>query len=193
MKPGGGQKKGKKYEKDLAKKLSLWWTDGERDDIFYLSSGSGSRFTTRQKLNKSTANSAGDLNALDPIGQPLVDLFVLEAKKGYNKELDILKIIDSKKKTHALIDWLSKSKKEARESGRYHALVLFRRDNHQDSIAMEYMFFARLEPFCGGFQETYLEINLSNLDSYAIMKLDHFLEWCDREDIEGMLKHLNSL
>src|SRR3954464_11883516 len=78
--------KGASFERDLCKRLSLWWTDGERDDVFWRTSQSGGRATSRTKKGKKTKNSYGDICAVDPIGQPLLDLITFEVKRGYNKD-----------------------------------------------------------------------------------------------------------
>ena len=78
--------KGSEFEKEIARTLGLWLTqdlDEPRDDIFYTTSGSGSRHTMRMKKKVSTYNSAGDLSFLDPIGQPFCDYFFTEIKRGY--------------------------------------------------------------------------------------------------------------
>lgn len=89
--------KGSAFEREICKKLSLWWTDGARDDVFWRTSGSGARAKTRGKSGKSTFGQYGDIQATDPIGQPLIDLCSIEVKRGYNKAI-INDFIDSKKK-----------------------------------------------------------------------------------------------
>ena len=94
---GRGMAKGSSFERDICKQLSLWWTDGERNDIFWRTSGSGARAKVRSKTGKSTFGQHGDVQATDPIGQPLIDLCSIELKRGYNKAI-INDFIDSKKK-----------------------------------------------------------------------------------------------
>ena len=67
--------KGSAFEREISKSLSLWYTEGERDDIFWRSSQSGGRATTRAKKGKKTAASYGDITALDNRGEPFTDLF----------------------------------------------------------------------------------------------------------------------
>lgn len=77
-----GARKGSAFEREICKKLSLWWTNGKRDDVFWRSSQSGGRATTRAKQGKTTAGSYGDICALDPIGAPLLEAFTIELKRG---------------------------------------------------------------------------------------------------------------
>lgn len=75
---------GGQFERKLSAKLSLWWTDGADDSIFWRSHGSGARATKRSKKSKSTFGQYGDICAVKPIGEPLIDFFCMELKKGYS-------------------------------------------------------------------------------------------------------------
>ena len=75
--------KGSAFEREICKKLSMWWTDGKRDDVFWRSSNSGGRATMRAKSGKRTHGHCGDIAAVDPIGAPLTSLVTLELKRGY--------------------------------------------------------------------------------------------------------------
>ena len=77
--------KGSNFEREICKLLSLWWTDGKRDDVFWRTSGSGARATTRSKTKQRTFGQYGDVQATDPIGQPLIDVCTIEIKRGYSK------------------------------------------------------------------------------------------------------------
>ena len=77
--------KGSSFEREVCKKLSLWWTTGQDDDVFWRTSGSGARAKTRSKKNKTTFGQCGDIQATNPIGQPLIDLCSIELKRGYSK------------------------------------------------------------------------------------------------------------
>lgn len=114
--------KGGAFENEIAKKLSLWFTDGKRDDIFGRSDGSGSRFTSRWKKGKKTANQHGDITFADSIGEPLINIWSIEVKTGYSGKKkvtdadgDIVKIpIYGKRKTknkneeRTIIGWKDK-------------------------------------------------------------------------------------
>lgn len=86
MKSGGGSKKGSQFERDVCKRLSIWWSKGlglpESDAIFWRSSQSGGRATQRAKSGKATFGSYGDIAAVDPIGAPLLRQFTIELKCG---------------------------------------------------------------------------------------------------------------
>ncbi|MEK0338471.1 MAG: hypothetical protein QQN41_13665, partial [Nitrosopumilus sp.] len=80
----GASHKGSQFERDICSKLSLWWTKGKSDDVFWRTPGSGARAKVRYKKGKSSIG-VGDVQATDPIGQPLIDLCTIEIKKGYFK------------------------------------------------------------------------------------------------------------
>ncbi len=80
-----GKGKGSSFEREVCTILSRWWSKGKRDDIFWRTSGSGARAKTRSKTKQLTFGQYGDVQATDPIGQPLIDLCTIELKRGYSK------------------------------------------------------------------------------------------------------------
>jgi len=144
------QKKGRAFEKEISKNLSLWWSNNKRDDIFFCTSGSGSRFTSRKKVGKDTANSCGDIGITDPIGQPLLDFFSIEVKRGYSDKLDILSLVDSKNKNNEVIDWVVKAKKEIKEAGRPYYMIVIKRNRKQKVVVIDidfyYNFLSKIKP-----------------------------------------------
>lgn len=76
--------KGSPFEREIARKLSLWWSDGQADDWFWRTAGSGGRATNRAKSGKSTANGGGDICAQTKEAQNLLDKVTFELKRGYN-------------------------------------------------------------------------------------------------------------
>ena len=139
------QKKGRIFEKEIAKELSIWWSIGKRDDIFFCSSGSGSRFTSRKKRGKDTANSCGDLSYTDSDGKPFMDRFSVELKNGYSNDLDLLSIIDSNNKNSVLVDWATKAQKEIEEAGREQFLIIFKRDRKNKVVCIDSRFLEQLD------------------------------------------------
>lgn len=77
--------KGGSFEREICKLLSSWWTNGERDDVFWRSASSGGRATVRHAKGKSTYGQYGDIQAVDPIGNALTKHITIECKRGYTK------------------------------------------------------------------------------------------------------------
>lgn len=76
--------KGADYERATCRLLSLWWTEGQRDDVFWRSSMSGGRATVRGKQGKQTAGHCGDIAATDPTASPFTKAVTVELKRGYS-------------------------------------------------------------------------------------------------------------
>lgn len=74
--------------------LSLWWSEGARDDLCWRSSNSGGRATSRNKQGKSTAASYGDICPIDDSMIPFWKVFTTELKSGYTDDLNLFDILD---------------------------------------------------------------------------------------------------
>jgi hypothetical protein len=96
---GSKSKKGSSFEREMCVRLSKWWSKGEREDIFWRSSGSGARAKVRGRQGKLTEGQHGDISAIHPSGGLFVKLFTVELKRGYSK--------------HTIFDCMDKEKKAA--------------------------------------------------------------------------------
>lgn len=176
----GGSKKGTPFERQIAKELSLWWSDGERDDIFWRTDGSGARATKRRSINIMTANSCGDLGFLDVIGKPFLDVFVVEIKRGYTADLSVLNILDAKgKNTDVLLHWWRKLTAEARACGKPFGMIIFRRDHRSTCVCISYDCLNYLESTIGSWpidDGLVLEITTSK-ESIVIVDYEVFFNW----------------
>jgi hypothetical protein len=94
MRPGGGKIKGSNFEREISKMLSMWVTEGNRDDVLWKSQNSGGRHTVRKKKNLETANQEGDITYTDELGKPFAELFCTECKNY--KDLNIWSMIEDK-------------------------------------------------------------------------------------------------
>lgn len=121
--------KGGEFERAKCKELSLWWSEGERDDVFWRTSGSGARATVRAKRGKTTFGQSGDIAATHPDGLPFLGVFNMELKRGYNKDSP-LTLID--RKPHQGLSpwelWLWRCIEEAGRSGTLGWMIIQRRD-----------------------------------------------------------------
>lgn len=77
--------KGSSFERDICKQLDSWWTGNDLDAVFWRSTQSGGRATTRAAKGQNTHGSHGDIAAIHPSGEPLIDAFTIELKRGYTK------------------------------------------------------------------------------------------------------------
>ena len=126
--------KGSSFEREICKELSLWYTGGERDDIFWRTSISGGRATQRAKSGKKTAGSCGDVAAIDPIGEPFVGSFSIELKRGYTSSVDILDLLDSKKKLPTMAAFFLQAEEDRIKADKKYTMVIFKRDMKRKCI-----------------------------------------------------------
>lgn len=118
--------KGSAFEREICKRLSMWWSDQERDDIFWRTQASGGRATIRFRRGKGTHGQFGDIQAVDPIGKPLTDLVSLELKRGYSGT-SFADVIDTNPRNLGNQTWMKffqQARLEGKNSGtKYWALV----------------------------------------------------------------------
>ena len=76
----GSKTKGAAFERDMCRVLSLWMTDGKRQDVFWRSAMSGGRARVRFDKGEQIDVGGGDITAVDPAGHPLTSLYVIECK-----------------------------------------------------------------------------------------------------------------
>ena len=173
--------KGGNFEREIAKLLSLWWSDGERDDIFYRSHASGGRFTMRRKSGKDTANQGGDITCSDSIGEPLIKEWSIEIKTGYGtksdsgiKRWDVLDFLDSQQKSPVLEKMWEQSKRDAELSKR-EPILIFRRNGRSPCIMYRYRYHLKLIDFFAD----YLDYHVVAKTSFncIMMPLQKFFEW----------------
>jgi hypothetical protein len=75
-----GKRKGSQYERDLCRKLSLWISGGKNPNLLWRSAMSGGRSTLARKKGGINKEQAGDISAIDPMGNRLTDSIYIEAK-----------------------------------------------------------------------------------------------------------------
>lgn len=137
--------KGSPFEREICRKLSTWWSEGTRDDIFWRSAASGGRATVRSKLGKSTFGQYGDITAVDPIGQPLTRAICIECKRGYSR-FSFADAVD-REFHHAPTAWeafVAQADSSARASGALAWALIQRRDKRAALVFVPRDFYLRL-------------------------------------------------
>lgn len=175
-----GSKKGFPFERWFAKQLSEWW-GGEGADIFWRTAQSGGRATSRKKVGKQTRSHYGDICAIDPAGQPFMDLFTIDLKRGYNK-ITIQDLIEGKKPSggKSWQDWIEDAKEDAKRAGTPHWMIVQKRDQRDPVVLTTTSVIARYFKEFG--RETYDCILLHK--GMAMLSLDCFFHQCDKEFIK---------
>ena len=147
------QGKGSAFERSICIALSEWWTEGKQSAVFWRTSTSGARATTRRKAGKETAMQHGDVTATDPIGFPLIKLMTIELKRGYQKD-SIQDLIDrsdddSAQQTHE--GWIDKAMTSQKASGAKSWIIIFKRDRRSTIILLPKKLFQKLMLYKSGY------------------------------------------
>lgn len=79
MKAGGGKAKGSAFEREVCRRLSLWVSNGHKEDLFWRSAMSGGRATVQRRKGVDVRQ-AGDITAVAPEGHVLTDKYYIECK-----------------------------------------------------------------------------------------------------------------
>jgi len=171
--------KGGNWERKFSKELSLWWSNGERDDIYWHTHGSGSRATNRAKKGKTSIN-YGDILAEDSTGQPLLDIFVIELKKGYNKS-NILDEVDTASDSHPFRKNLDQVIRDSIAANK-EPLLIFHRDRKKPCVCFYKTRFLKMTDFFGGLPPKSPMIILDDgFFDFVIFKLEDFFNWAKPE------------
>lgn len=188
----GSKSKGGSFENEVAKILSLWYSQGSRDDLFMRSQSSGARFTQRKKKGKDTAYQGGDITFSDPLGEPLIKRWNIEAKTGYSgrkkinigneneikiemRRWDVLDFIDSKQKEPVLLKMWNQCTRDADLTDR-EPILIFRRNNRSPCIAMDIDYEAKLIGWYGCLNDVRLSLDYE-LYHIRIMPIKDFFAW----------------
>lgn len=115
-----GKNKGSSFERDISKKLSLWISEGKRDDLLWRSQSSGGRWTQRNKKGLKTENQVGDIASTNEESKWFVDKFIVECKSY--KDINLWSIITKSKGT--IIDWLDTILEQCEKEGKIPFLIV---------------------------------------------------------------------
>lgn len=139
--------KGGSYERDVCRRLSRWWTGSdEDDDVFWRSSQSGGRATTRAKSGKTTRGHCGDITAVDGRGRKFTKLITVELKRGYNR-VDPIHLIDRTPKMaqQGFEAFLEQAMSAASRANTPYWMIIHKRDMRADMVYIPKMLFDDLE------------------------------------------------
>jgi len=197
MKKGGQKRKGGAFEREIAKMLSMWWSNGKQDDIFWLTSGSGARATNRRRTaGLATYGQSGDITATHPSGMVLTDNVHIELKRGYNKDTPY-DIVDKPNATAQEYEkWFDQIFEDMSTDGTKWFWLITRRDKRKPIIHIPSGFLHILIPHTGN-REFMDSSAISIVDKWEYTdegsvyilstQLDSFLNWVDPELLKSVL------
>lgn len=176
--------KGAGFERETCTDLSLWWSDGKRDDIFWRHD-SGSRAKGRSRKGKTTFGAYGDIKAADPIGLPLTNTCTIELKRGY-KQWSFLDCLDhpakqwnQKERTKQPFEKFVEQVMEDAETANTYPVIIAKRDKRQKIIVLPEELFWLIEEDCGKYKGFTIKINTNEYipRNFVALSFDSFLEW----------------
>ena len=127
MKPGDGKKKGGIFEREIAKTLSLWISEGKNPNIFWRSASSGAKATQNRKFGNTDDAQCGDICLVDPAGIFLIKRFFIELK--HYKNLHMESMIYGNAISGSILEFWDKAKSESYSYGKTPLLIA--KQNHQ--------------------------------------------------------------
>lgn len=189
--------KGNNFERDIARKLSLW-INKEDKNIFWRTDSSGGRFTALNKRNsaESLPLQGGDIVHRKEEGFPLIKNFHIELKTGYQRirrekngegkrtsYWDLLDILDGKSSVPIFIKFWEQTIRGAAITKRF-PILIFRRLNRETVICFPFDFFKE-------FVELFGEVLFIKYNQFQII-LVNFLEFLKKISPGEFIKHASS-
>ncbi|KKM17259.1 hypothetical protein LCGC14_1677600 [marine sediment metagenome] len=197
--------KGESFERDMCRFLSLWWTEGKHDDVFWRSRVRATRRSPDAK------HQLGDIKSDSPEGEGLMKVFSIELKTGYsvgkkgktvkNVPWDLLDLIDHRKGSEALekkqiIKFWRQTVTDAEISERI-PLLIFSRDYHQPVVCIHNSLMCKFVDYQGAydkcsltfdpdyFPEKHLQDRINDKDDWLVFfRAETFFAWLNPETVK---------
>jgi hypothetical protein len=169
--------KGSAFEREICRELSLWWTKGARDDIFWRASQSGGRATERAKHGKFTANSFGDVAYLDSVGKSFLDKVCIEIKRGYSANSDTTGLIDLPSGQPLLLKFLEQAEHSRAIAGTPYWMLIQKRDRRVSIVHIPFNMFDAISNFLKeSHEQTILRFKCAQITKFPFLfkNLEHF-------------------
>lgn len=130
--------KGSAFEREFCKKLSLWWSYGDDDSLFWRTSNSGGRASVRGRNKKKTRGHYGDICSTDSDSAPFTQVFTVELKRGYSRST-FADLLDKPKQAAKQMyeQWIEQAATARNMAGTPHWLLVVRRDRREPLLIME--------------------------------------------------------
>jgi hypothetical protein len=181
--------KGDSFERLVPRQLSLWFTHGKRDDLYWRKKNRNRRDGNKYQL--------GDIICETSEGRELTQLFNIELKTGYSKSRsgttkvknvpwDLLDLIDytirknQKVKNFVILDFWEQTTRDAKLTSRI-PLLIFKRDYHVPVVVISKEHKSLLSEYLGDIDvESFLSLNYKD-DVLLFYRRDEFFEWLTPE------------
>lgn len=186
--------KGESFERDMCRFLSLWWTEGKHNDVFWRSRVRATRRSPDAK------HQLGDIKADSPEGEGLMKVFNIELKTGYsvgkkgktvkNVPWDLLDLIDYRKGSEDLekkqiIKFWRQTVTDAEISERI-PLLIFSRDYHQPVVCISNRLMNTLENHQGRYNNRLFCYEENDCEKLVFVRAETFFAWLNPETVKMM-------
>lgn len=130
-------RKGSAFERWFCRELSLWWSEGKDDDLFWRTAGSGARANVRSRKGKRTVGQHGDIASTDTSSAILTKVLTIELKRGYNKAT-VADLLDQPLggAIQKYEYWFSQASTASEQSGTFAWLLVVKRDHREPIVFM---------------------------------------------------------
>jgi len=170
--------KGNSFERVVSKRLSLWWSDYEHDDLFWRTQGSGSRWTVRNKAGIDTIGQSSDIASTNSASELFTDNFSIECKSY--KDIQLWSLIERKGQ---IVDWWNTLMTECCQQDKYPLLVC--KQNYKEVLLFGNFYLRNILNKCSVSMRGCFNINTSILYMY---NFEEFLD-CDIHKFRYYLEH----
>lgn len=183
----GGMRKGGPFEREVCRLLSNWWTDGDADDCFWRSSGSGARATSRGKKGKATTGHRGDITCASADAQPLTDLILFELKRGYSRHT-IADLLDAppKAKEQTYEGWFRKAELSAFAAQVPYWMVIVRRDRRETLCFFPDLLMAEFDKYGEGWSPLATFEVIDGIEPFVCVRFADFLARVSPENVRAI-------
>jgi len=173
-KPGRGKGKGSAFEREIAKDISLWLTEGERNDCIWRTAGSGAKSTVT-----GSDTMIGDLMAIRKEARKFFDEINVELKHYAS-----LNFLELNNKGFKLLDWWCQITKDS-ERSRTIPLLIFRINHRGTWVAYRYPMLKYFKKGLRLLKNNYIQIHFKDLNkSIYIEKYEDFFDKLDKEKVK---------
>lgn len=125
-----GKSKGSAFERTICRLLSTWISQGQREDIFWRSAGSGAMATSRFRSGKKGTTQGGDIVAVDPLGAEFTKNITIEAKAGYSK-MSVQDLLDRPESKSEFLAWIEQVRESMQQGQTKDWLILWKRNRSE--------------------------------------------------------------
>ena len=182
MKAGGGKIKGSAFERKICKALSFWFTENERDDVFFRSASSGAMATQRFKKGKKTSGQVGDVTSTDLEGIKFINEFSIELKSYKDFSLDFL-IYKNKSLIHS---WWEQCTTDAKIDNKT-PLLIIKKNNKPEIVIFDYNLYKDFYNYFGQLSTKLYIIGYINDIHIMMMLLTDFLEYINPATLKDII------